>query len=118
MVEERILIVDDNVEMLDKTSELLSHVGYSVVTCTSGEEALERLEHERVDLVLLDINMPSLNGFEVCLRIRQMYALDDLVCLGLCRLVHSLSGYGEKCLLGPQRGDPFEFTVHPREAER
>ncbi|MBO7550421.1 MAG: diguanylate cyclase [Fibrobacter sp.] len=78
MVEERILIVDDNVEMLDKTSALLSHVGYSVVTCTSGEEALERLEHERVDLVLLDINMPSLNGFEVCLRIRQMYALDDL----------------------------------------
>ena len=64
--------------MLDKTSALLSHVGYSVVTCTSGEEALERLEHERVDLVLLDINMPSLNGFEVCLRIRQMYALDDL----------------------------------------
>ena len=46
MVEERILIVDDNVEMLDKTSALLSHVGYSVVTCTSGEEALERLEHE------------------------------------------------------------------------
>ena len=78
MVEERILIVDDNVEMLDKTSELLSHVGYSVITCTSGEEALERLEHERVDLILLDINMPSLNGFEVCLRIRQMYALDDL----------------------------------------
>lgn len=78
MVEEKILIVDDNVEMLDKTSELLSHVGYSVITCLSGEEALARLEQERVDLVLLDINMPSLNGFEVCLRIRQMYALDDL----------------------------------------
>ena len=78
MVEEKILIVDDNVEMLDKTSEMLSHVGYSVITCLSGEEALARLEQERVDLVLLDINMPSLNGFEVCLRIRQMYALDDL----------------------------------------
>ena len=78
MVEEKILIVDDNVEMLDKTSEMLSHVGYSVITCVSGEEALARLEHERVDLVLLDINMPSLNGFEVCLRIRQMFALDDL----------------------------------------
>lgn len=78
MVEEKILIVDDNVEMLDKTSELLSHVGYSVITCTSGEEALKRLEHERVDLVLLDINMPSLNGYEVCLRIRQLFALDDL----------------------------------------
>lgn len=78
MVEEKILIVDDNVEMLDKTSQLLSHVGYSVITCTSGEEALKRLDHERVDLVLLDVNMPSLNGYEVCLRIRQMFALDDL----------------------------------------
>lgn len=78
MVEEKILIVDDSFETLEKTSELLSQVGYSVVSCTSGEEALNYLEKDRVDLVLLDINMPSLNGYEVCLRIRQMYALDDL----------------------------------------
>ena len=78
MVEERILIVDDNAEMLQKTNELLSQVGYSVVMCSSGEEALELLDKERVDLVLLDINMPSLNGYEVCLRIRQSFALDDL----------------------------------------
>ena len=76
MVEEKILIVDDSVEMLQRTSDLLSQVGYSVLTCTSGEEALELLEMERVDLVLLDINMPSLNGYEVCLRIRQGHALD------------------------------------------
>lgn len=78
MVEEKILIVDDSFETLEKTSSLLSQVGYSVVSCTSGEEALNYLEKDRVDLVLLDINMPSLNGYEVCLRIRQMYALDDL----------------------------------------
>ena len=78
MVEEKILIVDDNAEVLQQTSDLLSQVGYSVVTCSSGEEALELLEMERVDLVLLDINMPSLNGYEVCLRIRQGHALDDL----------------------------------------
>ena len=78
MVEERILIVDDNAEMLQKTNDLLSQVGYSVVMCSSGEEALEFLDKERVDLVLLDINMPSLNGYEVCLRIRQSHALDDL----------------------------------------
>ena len=53
-------------------------MGYSVVPCTSGEEALEILNKERFDLVLLDINMPSLNGYEVCLRIRQTFALDDL----------------------------------------
>jgi diguanylate cyclase (GGDEF)-like protein len=78
MVEEKILIVDDNAEVLEKTEGLLSQVGYSVVPCTSGEEALEILNKERFDLVLLDINMPSLNGYEVCLRIRQIFALDDL----------------------------------------
>ena len=78
MVEEKILIVDDNAEVLQQTNDLLSQVGYSVIKCSSGEEALEFLEQERVDLVLLDINMPSLNGYEVCLRIRQGHALDDL----------------------------------------
>ena len=78
MVEEKILIVDDSNEVLEKTQNLLSQVGYSVVPCSSGEEALELLGKERFDLVLLDINMPSLNGYEVCLRIRQIFALDDL----------------------------------------
>lgn len=78
MIEEKILIVDDNVEVLNSTKELLGQVGYNVICCTSGEEALEFLNEERVDLVLLDINMPNLNGFEVCLRIRQRFALDDL----------------------------------------
>ena len=63
---------------MEKTQNLLSQVGYSVVPCSSGEEALEILNKERFDLVLLDINMPSLNGYEVCLRIRQIFALDDL----------------------------------------
>ena len=78
MVEEKILVVDDNAEVLEKTRNLLSQVGYSVIMCHSGEEALALLNKERVDLVLLDINMPSLNGYEVCLRIRQSFALDDL----------------------------------------
>lgn len=78
MVEEKILIVDDNAEVLERTRTLLSQVGYSVLAAYSGEDALELLGKERVDLVLLDINMPSLNGYEVCLRIRQSFALDDL----------------------------------------
>ena len=78
MLEEKILMVDDSAEVLLQTQELLTQVGYNVTTCASGEEALEFLEKERVDLVLLDINMPNLNGYEVCLRIRQRYALDDL----------------------------------------
>jgi diguanylate cyclase (GGDEF)-like protein len=78
MKEEKILIVDDSTEILEKNRELLTQVGYSVVSATSGEEALALLEKGTFDLVLLDINMPSLNGFEVCLRIREKHALDDL----------------------------------------
>lgn len=78
MVEEKILIVDDNAEVLERSRKLLTQVGYNVTACTSGEEALEFLDTNMVDLVLLDINMPSMNGYEVCLRIRQRFALDDL----------------------------------------
>ena len=78
MVEEKILIVDDNEEVIEKTRSLLVEVGYDVTSCPYGSEALEFLADNQVDLVLLDINMPNLNGYEVCLRIRQRYALDDL----------------------------------------
>lgn len=78
MVEEKILIVDDSAEVLEKTRELLTQVGYNVIACHCGEDALEFLKDNRVDLVILDINMPNLNGYEVCLRIRQTFALDDL----------------------------------------
>ena len=78
MVEEKILIVDDSTEVLEKTKALLTKVGYSAECATTGEEALNFLNENTVDLVLLDINMPSMNGYDVCLRIRQRYALDDL----------------------------------------
>lgn len=78
MVEEKILIVDDSAEVLEWARNLLSQVGYKVFVCSSGEEALEFLDGNYVDLVLLDVNMPSMNGYDVCLRIRQSFALDDL----------------------------------------
>ena len=78
MVEEKILVVDDNKEVLEKTRHLLAEVGYDVTCCSSGEEALTFLSDNVVDLVLLDINMPKMNGFDVCLRIRQRHPLDDL----------------------------------------
>ncbi|MBR4558707.1 MAG: diguanylate cyclase [Fibrobacter sp.] len=78
MVEEKILIVDDNEEVIEKTRSLLVEVGYDVTSCNSGKDALEFLADNQVDLVLLDINMPNMNGFDVCLRIRQRHPLDDL----------------------------------------
>jgi len=67
----KILVVDDvsaNVEFL-KT--LLTREGYMVVTASNGEHALQMLEHDQPDLVLMDVLMPRLSGFEVCDRIKQ-----------------------------------------------
>ena len=78
MVEEKILIVDDDEAELKRDSDVLREVGYEVVECRSGAEALEYLLNNPVELVLLDVNMPEMNGYDVCLNIRKHFPLDDL----------------------------------------
>ena len=78
MVEEKILIVDDDDVELKRDSDILKAVGYEVIGCKSGAEALEYLYNNPVELVVLDVNMPNMNGFDVCLNIRKQFPLDDL----------------------------------------
>ena len=67
----KVLIVEDDVDLLDLTTYALRREGYEVVAAVDGLQGLARWEAERPDLVLLDGNLPGLNGFEVCRRIRQ-----------------------------------------------
>ena len=67
----KVLIVEDDVDLLDLTTCALRREGYEVVAAVDGQQGLARWEAERPDLVLLDGNLPGLNGFEVCRRIRQ-----------------------------------------------
>ncbi len=67
----RVLVVDDifpNVKLLEAK---LSSEYYDVLTASNGKEALEKVEAENPDLVLLDVMMPGMDGFEVCQRIKQ-----------------------------------------------
>ena len=64
------LVVDDQPPNLRLMEAMLSPRGHQVVTAASGEEALDRLAERSVDLVLLDIMMPGIDGYEVCERIR------------------------------------------------
>ena len=66
----RILIVDDNPQNLQVLGRLLLEKSFEIEFATSGKAALEWLEFQQFDLVLLDINMPDMSGFEVCKRIR------------------------------------------------
>jgi class 3 adenylate cyclase len=66
----RILVVDDTPQNVKLLRDLLEARGYAVVTAASGEEALARVAAEDPDLVLLDIMMPGLSGYDVCRRLR------------------------------------------------
>ncbi|MCX6132720.1 MAG: response regulator [Ignavibacteriales bacterium] len=74
MVTERrkkVLIVDDESSMVSVLQRHVSNAGYEFVSASNGQEALEKIEKEEPDLVLLDLVMPGMNGFETCRRIRE-----------------------------------------------
>jgi class 3 adenylate cyclase/CheY-like chemotaxis protein len=66
----RVLVVDDTPVNLKLLADLLTAKGYTVTTATSGAEALARIAAEPPDLVLLDVMMPGMSGYEVCRKIR------------------------------------------------
>lgn len=66
-----ILIVDDEKEIRDLIDIYLKGEGYKTIKGENGEEALQLLEENEVDLIILDIMMPKLNGIEACLKIRE-----------------------------------------------
>ena len=67
----KILVVDDVDKNVKLLADLLTVKGYAVVTASGGREALEKIAAERPDLVLLDVMMPDLNGYDVCRKIRE-----------------------------------------------
>jgi diguanylate cyclase (GGDEF)-like protein len=66
----KILIVDDAEENITLTSMVLEKEGYDLLSATNGREALLKAQQERPDVILLDIQMPELDGFEVCRRLK------------------------------------------------
>jgi CheY-like chemotaxis protein len=73
----RILVVDDDADILIGTARLLEKAGYTVDRASSGEDALQAAQIHRPDLMLLDHDLPGINGVEVCRRIKRDPALVD-----------------------------------------
>ena len=68
---QHLLIVDDEDNLRSMLAAALQHHGFTVTTADNGRVALDMITKERPDLVLLDVMMPDLDGFEVCRRLRQ-----------------------------------------------
>jgi two-component system response regulator VicR len=66
----KIMVVDDEPDLVEVVKLILESDGYEVVTASSGQEALDKIEKEMPDLVLLDIIMPRMDGWEVFSRIK------------------------------------------------
>ena len=67
----KVLVVDDEESLVDMLTTALRFTGYDVVSESSGFDALRAIKESRPDMIVLDVNMPDLDGFEVCRRIRR-----------------------------------------------
>lgn len=75
---ERILVVDDSKLVTDIVKMRLEMYGYEVLLAHNGEEALRIVAKEHPDLMVLDVQMPGIDGYEVCRRLRDNTAFDAL----------------------------------------
>src|SRR5260370_22973003 len=90
------VVVDDNALNLRMLADWLADEHYVVNTATDGFEALAKIAAERPDIVLLDVVMPELNGFEVCRRIKADPTIPDIPVImvpALSHVAHPLRGF-------------------------
>ena len=68
----KILVVDDNVNSITTLTDLFEEDGYTVVVAADGEEALKKAQEEKPDIILLDIRLPGMDGYDVCRQIKEI----------------------------------------------
>lgn len=73
----KILLIDDDPDSVRLLSLMLSPEGYQIVTARNGQEGLRLAAQERPDLIIIDVMMPDMDGFEVCRRVRQTAGISD-----------------------------------------
>lgn len=87
-----ILIVDDNPSNLDVLSEALAGSGWEILVATDGETALDQAEYSQPDLILLDVMMPGIDGFETCHRLKASPLMSEIPVI----FMTALSDIGDK----------------------
>jgi CheY-like chemotaxis protein len=99
----RLLIVDDNIEAAETLTMLLRMMGHEVLSAHSGQAALERAAELCPEVVLLDIGMPDMNGYEVARRLRALPGMDH-------PLLVALTGWG--AAEDRRRAEEAGFDLH------
>lgn len=105
----RVLLVDDEEEFVETLTQRLEVRDFDVTTATSGAAALERVEDQEFDLVILDVQMPGVDGVEVLRQIKQRKPLVEVI---------MLTGHAtvQTAIDGMKLG-AFDFLLKPTETE-
>ena len=107
--EKKILVVDDEVSMRRNIVDLLSAKGYLTLEAGSGEEAFGMIDDSRPDMLILDINLPGINGLEVLKLVKEKYP--EIICL-----LFTAFGSSEKAIRAMKLG-AFDYLEKPFELD-
>ncbi len=117
-----VLVVDDNAINLKVAKHVLKKGGHIVTTASSGESALKEIGKEEFDVVLMDIQMPQMDGFEATRRLREMIKESDRKQpVAIACTAHAIDGYREECLAHQLDGyitKPLNMDSVSKELER
>ena len=109
-MKKRILLIDDEVPVKDFMKKILTRSGYVVFTASDGKEAIEMLETLYVDLIILDMHMPNMNGLDVLRHIRKHELTNKPVLM--------VSGYHDADLrIESYRLGAYDFITKPEQTE-
>jgi CheY-like chemotaxis protein len=92
----KILVVDDTLAAIDMVRTALENEGYKIMAATSGEKAIKRAELGKPDLILLDVLMPAMDGFETCRRLKaqeQTREIPVIFMTGLASIENKVTGF-------------------------
>ncbi len=105
----RVLVAEDNPVNRLLATRLLEKLGHAVVTAANGQEAVDRLETSRPDVILMDVQMPEMDGFEATAAIRAREAASGRRTPIVALTAHALQGYREECV----RAGMDEYLTKP-----
>jgi CheY-like chemotaxis protein len=100
----RVLVVDDNVDTVESLAMLMNALGHDVQKAYDGSAALEAALQYRPHIMLLDIGLPGLDGYQVAARIREQAVLQDVVLV-------ALTGYGHESTRRRSLGAGFDHHL-------
>jgi len=109
VAEQTVLVVDDEPRIVEFLSENLTADDYSVLSASNGEEALEVLGRTRPDVLLLDVVLPGISGYEVCRRVRDADRVNDPWDPGIPIIMLSAKAESTDRVRGLQRGALLRF---------